>query len=340
MRSRQKRSKQKICAAIIAVAALVIVSVSIYLYQKNEPQTNLGVQSQTNTESSISTAEEITNTYTDENVENEVILYTSDELDLNLSSYYAAAAYTDGGVIYSKNSSERCYPASLTKLLTVSAAAKVVGKDYLFTVGDEIDLICKGSTIAYLKKGDVLDFVTLVDALLLPSGNDAAYVMAVGAGRAYSGNPNLSVNQALEVFISLMNKTAEELGCTDSHFVTPDGYHNENHYTTASDMLKIALHAANLDIVRNSVCQSKARHVFESGRDITWGNTNKLLSTKSDFYYSSAIGMKTGATDEAGKCLIAVAEKDGKEVIAVILNAASDEERYRDAIKVFRSSLG
>jgi len=355
----KKKHKHKKSAAIIAVAAIILISSCLYFYHINtsdsDPNANSSITSEssnnTNNLNNLSIDNDLsytadtskTSDTISDNSKNstEVLLNQSDQLDLTVSASYAAAAYTDGKVIFNKNSKTHCYPASLTKLLTVSTAIKYISKDYMFTVGDELDLVCEGSSVAFLAKGDTLDFLTLVDALLLPSGNDAAYVMAVGTGRKYAGDESLSTQDALSVFITLMNQTATELGCTDSNFVTPDGYHDINHYTTASDMLKIAIHAYKLEMVRNSVCLSKARHVYSNNtKDITWLNTNLLLNADKSFFYEYAVGMKTGKTDEAGYCLVAVANKDGKEVVTVLMGATTEVDRYTDAINVFNSALG
>ena len=347
------RLNNRFTAAIVAVAAIFLLITSLYLYSRNIPDTQNDNSSSVanSSEDAVSSgngqaSEDASDIISNESSEDgnpssiEVILYNKAvQLDLSVNSAYVAAAYSDHGIIFQKNTNQRCYPASLTKLLTVSTAARYVDEDYLFTVGDELDLIMPGSTLAYLNKGDILSFRALTDALLLPSGNDAAYVMAVGVGRKYAGDNSLSAASALEVFMSLMNKTADDLGCTGSSFITPDGYHNDSHYTTATDMLKIAIYASGLDIVRNSVKQSTARHVFYSGRDVTWVNTNLLLNSGSSYYYNAAIGMKTGTTDEAGRCLIAIAQKNGKEVIAVLMNASSDVNRYNDAIAVLNAAL-
>jgi len=349
----QMRYKAKINAAIIVVAALIIITSCLFFYDKYTSDTvsdSLEYSSITDSDASKSISADISMDISsiDEvisDIENseqtsaiEVVLHYSEQLDLQLDASYAIAAYTDGSIIYSKNALTRCYPASLTKLLTVSTAIRYIKNDYIFKVGDELDYILEGSSVAGLEKGDKIDFLTLVDALLVPSGNDAAYVMAVGIGRLYSENPNMPVNEALSVFLTLMNQTADDLGCTDSNFANPDGYHNASHHTTAADILKIAIHTNSLDIVKNSINKSKARGVY-SNKDVTWINTNLLLKQEDSHYYQYATGMKTGATPEAGKCLAAIAYKNGKEVITIILDASSDEARYKDALTVFNATL-
>lgn len=359
---KKKRNKHKSSASLVAFIVLILAVLSLAIYHlstSDDSNDNSAVSSDNSyidsnnstisvNESDFSSepndsASDSTSEISDSTMKpaEEVILYPSDQLDLQLDAPTIAAAYIDGSIIYSKNAQAKCYPASLTKLLTVSTAAKFIPNEYVFTVGDELDLVLEGSSVASLVKGDTLDFLTLVDAVLIPSGNDAAYVMAVGAGRVFAKDDTLSVNDALSVFLSLMNQTAAELGCTNSNFVNPDGYHNEFHYTTASDMLKIAIHSYNLSIIRNSVCQTSARHVYSNNtKDVTWLNTNKLLSMDEQYYYEFAVGMKTGTTDEAGYCLAAVAEKDGEQIVTVIMGASTNETRYTDTISVFNAAYG
>ncbi|MDD4421816.1 MAG: hypothetical protein PHD46_02140, partial [Eubacteriales bacterium] len=356
---KKRKSNNKI-AAIVLVAISIVLLACIFIYQTNildndtsdysdydiisDIQISDVSFSEESSENDSSIEQSQTESNPDENSyepAREIILYLSEQVDLTVVSPYAAAAYTDGNVIFSKNISDKCYPASLTKLLTVSTAANIVNESFMFTVGDELDFVLEDSSTAFLEKGDTLDFLTLVDALLLPSGNDAAYVMAVGVGREYAGDDTLTPSQALSVFLTLMNQTAEELGCTESNFVNPDGYHNDLHYSTASDMLKIAIHAYSLVIVKNSVSQSKARHIYSNQKkDVTWYNTNRLLSADEQYYYEYAEGMKTGTTDEAGYCLIAVAEYNDRQLITVIMGASTDQVRYSDTISLFNTVFG
>lgn len=242
-------------------------------------------------------------------------------------------------ILFEKNYTQRCEPASLTKLLTVLTACRYQGDTIRYTVGDEIDLIGSNSSIAYLRKGDVLSFEAIVDAVLLSSGNDATYSLAVNLAR-YHGGERLSDHEALEYFVELMNETANDIGCTDSHFMTVDGYPDVQHYSTAVDLLRIAIAAINNPIMENSMSKSKAYHMFHSGRDVVWENTNKLLWQESEYYYAYATGMKTGSTSNTDYSLAASAEKDGRQIIAIILGAPSNGARFEEAISLFNLSFG
>lgn len=242
----------------------------------------------------------------------------------------------EGRVLYEKNAAERCEPASLTKLLTVLTAYANGGERVRYTVGDEISLIGGNSSIAYLRKGNVLSFEAIVDGVLLCSGNDATYTLAVNVARAARGE-SLSDTEALAYFAELMNETANSLGCADSHFTTVDGYPSADHYSTAYDLLAIAVEAMNTPVISASVSKSRAYHVFDSGREVVWETTNMLLKKDSPYYYEYATGMKTGSTGE-GFSLAASAEKDGVRRIAIVLNATSDGGRFQDAVKLFEAA--
>ncbi|MCL1855294.1 MAG: hypothetical protein FWF86_06130, partial [Clostridia bacterium] len=226
---------------------------------------------------------------------------------------------SNGRILYEKNAARRCAPASLTKLLTVLTAYAYGGENIEYTVGSEIDLIGNNSSVAFLRKGNVLSFHAIVDAVLLPSGNDAAYALAVNAAR-YADDKKRSDEEALIMFANLMNETAEALGCTDSHFTAVDGYPGSEHYSTAYDMLRIAIAAANTPVIAKSAAKSRAYHVFLSKREVVWETTNLLLKKDSGFFYQYATGMKTGSTGEAYN-LAASAEKEGTSLVAIVLNA-------------------
>lgn len=265
---------------------------------------------------------------------------SSSALNKKLSTEYVVLYdVTHSQILYTKNADQRCYPASTTKLLTASVAAKFCAPDTEFVVGDELSLVAYDSSLALLQKGQRLTFEMLLDALLLPSGNDAAYVMAAGVGRLYAGDDSLPAEEAVAVFVGLMNQTAQRIGATDSHFVTPDGYHDDDHYTTAMDMMRIALYASTFDVVRESYGKSEASHTLLTGEEYYWENSNPLINDWSSCFYTYATGMKTGFTDQAGSCLVASAEKDGIEMIAVTMNALSIDARNNDLRTMFDAAF-
>ena len=155
-------------------------------------------------------------------------------------------------VLFERDGTKKIYPASTTKMLTAIVGAKIIPADTVITVGEEIKLINWDSSTAGLMVGMKLTFADLMDALMLPSGNDAAYTIAVNAARMYTGNEKLSDEQAVKVFMTLVNEAAKGIGCKGTHYVTPDGWHDDDHYTCAEDLARIAAYARTIPLVMNS----------------------------------------------------------------------------------------
>ena len=129
------------------------------------------------------------------------------------------------------------------------------------------------------------------------------------------------------------------MGVVNSCFKTPDGYDAIGQYTTAYDMGLIGLAAADNETIVEISNKSRARNVFVDGSDVTWANTNSLIRKDSGRYYSSCVGLKTGSSTMAGRCLISVGRKDGRQVVSVIMNSDS-VGRWEDSITLLKYGLG
>lgn len=241
-------------------------------------------------------------------------------------------------VLFYKNAVQAMFPASTAKLLTSLVALDNCKVDEQVTIGDEVKMIASDSTRAYLKKGQVLTIHNLLEGMLLPSGNDAAYAVAAYVGRKSLGKPKASREEAVAEFIRLMNVKAKELGVKNSCFKTPDGYDAVGQYTTAYDMGLIGVAAANNTTIVEISQKSSSRNNFVSGEDVTWSNTNKLITRYSGQYYSKAIGLKTGTSTMAGRCIVAAGEDNGKKVICVIMDS-TQAGRWEDAIELLKYGL-
>lgn len=241
-------------------------------------------------------------------------------------------------ILYYKNPVHAEFPASTLKLLTSLVALSWCSVDEEVTVGDEIKMIASDSTRAYLKKGEVLKLYNLLEGMLLPSGNDAAYAVAAYVGRKSLNDPKASREEAVSEFVRLMNEKAKELGVKNSCFKTPDGYDAVGQYTTAYDMGLIGIAAASNDTIVEIAGKSSARATFESGEDVTWYSTNKLIKRYSGEYYAKAIGLKTGTSTMAGRCLVAAAKSKGRRVVCAILDSSSSG-RWEDAIALLKHGL-
>ncbi len=263
------------------------------------------------------------------------------ELDEQITSEFVVLYdLTSDEIIYEKNSNKKCYPASTTKMLTAIVASSIIkDKDTEITVGNEIELIGAESSTAGLQIGDKLTFEMLLDALMLPSGNDAAYTVAVNTARIYKNDPSISNKEAVSIFMDLVNDAAKQITATDTHFTTPDGWHDDNHYTTAADLAKIATYLRTVPIVKQSASKAYAEWEFLSGGTAVWYNSNKLILGDSGYYSPYVDGIKTGFTDEAGTSVVASASMDGHTLIAVVMNADSLYKKYEEAHLLFTSGF-
>lgn len=231
----------------------------------------------------------------------------------NFDVYCNSAILIDartGNVLYEKNSNQKAYPASTTKVLTAYIALTQIGdtNTEIVPTKNAIMSVPVGSSLAYFSENEKLTLEQVLFGLLLPSGNDAANIIAEYVSGSSSN------------FAELMNVTAEKLGATNSHFVNPSGWHDNEHYTTAADLAKIAYNAMKIPKFKEIVSQTRyvmpETNVSKVKR--TFINTNKLLSS-GEYYYEAATGVKTGYTSQAGNCLVASASKDGVELISVAM---------------------
>lgn len=255
------------------------------------------------------------------------------------SKAYILLDKNTGRILLAENENEKMYPASLTKLLTALVAVEYIEPGEIILVGNEINNVPWDSSISGNKVGESILFENLLRGLLIPSGNDSATVIAMNVARRYKKNDDISYDEAMKVFADLMNEKATELGATNSHFVTPHGYHDDNHYTTAYDISLIAMEALKNDLIAE-ICSEKyfegngagdKRTVDMITIDYAWDNTNLLLGGRlsaSDYYYKYATGVKTGSTSEAGNCLISSAVNDDESLIAVTMNAEAPNNWY------------
>ena len=239
-----------------------------------------------------------------------------------------------GKVLYEKNSDKLMYPASTTKILTALVAVENGDMDETITIGVEALMVRPGSSIAGFTLGDQISFRELIWALMLPSGNDAAYTIAVHLGRQQAGDPELTASNALEVFADMMNQRAQDLGAQETNFTVPDGFHDPNHYTTAQDLAIITRAAMQHPFLREVVGTSRYEPLTWIGRHSRpWGNTNQLIRSATENYYEYATGLKTGYTGQAGFTMVSSGSHNDMNLIAVVLNTNRDG-RWDDSISL------
>ncbi len=233
----------------------------------------------------------------------------------------------NGEILYEKNAFDPMYPASTAKVLTALLAIENGDLGDKITIGDEILSVPLDASKAWLNPGDHFTLKELLYGLMLPSGNDAAAVIAIYTARKISHNDNLPYHEALSLFVGQMNQRALRAGAKDSHFTNPSGYPDRNQYTTAYDLAMITRTAMQDPLFREIVQTSR----YSSANGSTWDNTNLLLEPSSPFYFPSATGVKTGHTTEAGCCVIASACREEQHLLAVILRS-SEAGVWSDAI--------
>lgn len=218
-------------------------------------------------------------------------------------------------VIFDKNSGKQTAPASLTKIVTaIVVLENCPDLNVMVTVPESCirELDGTGSSLGGLKIGEQLSIYNLLCCLMLASANEAATTLA-----------NHVTNGDREKFISMMNETAERLGCVNSHFVNPHGLDHEDQYVTARDVAVFLLHAMEFPAFAEIV--GKTKYTLPETNlqgERTIHNTNNLLNRAySDYYCEYAKGGKTGTTKNAGYCVAAVASKDGYNYVAVCLKS-------------------
>ena len=235
-----------------------------------------------------------------------------------------------GTTVYRKNADQRREPASLTKIMTYIVVSEQV-KDLQGTnvpiTKKVIDMLLgTGSSMSGIKAGDVMTAYQLLNCMMVPSGNDAALVLADYVGGGDAGR-----------FVDLMNQKAKALGCKGTNFTNPHGLHDANHYTTADDLAKITRYAMSLPYFMQICSQTRYSYKPVGGPDAgkqlpTLSTTNLLIDKNAlggKYFYQYAKGIKTGHTDEAGYCLVSTASADGYSYLCVALGAPSVDANGR-----------
>ncbi len=263
---------------------------------------------------------------------------TWDPADIGLKTKYAFVySCREDRVLYAGGDQQaHVAPASLTKLLTAYVALEYLDLDKVIEVGYEIQRIDPNSSVAFLAAGHRLPTEMLIQGLLMQSGNAAAYTLAVAAGRAIAGDSSISNSYAIDLFMKEMNKTAQELGMKNTHFVNPDGIDTYGHYTTMEDLVILSKVSMENPIIMRYCGMAKATVQFVSGHTCTWENSNYLLTTKYGYYAPTAIGLKTGTTTGAGKCLISVFDDGEEQLIIAVLGCPDDDSRYGDTLYLYQ----
>lgn len=205
-------------------------------------------------------------------------------------------------VLYSKNSSTKLPMASTTKIITaITAIENCENLDKTFEISPKAVGI--SGTSLYLRKGEVMSIRDLLYGLMLVSGNDAS----VAIGEYVCGST--------KKFVELMNKTAQKIGAKNSHFDNTHGLDSNTHYTTAEDLALITSYALANSTFKEIVSTKNTKITNADGKTRYLKNKNKLLTS-----LDGCCGVKTGFTDDAGRCLVSACERAGMTLVCVVLN--------------------
>ena len=237
-------------------------------------------------------------------------------VELTLTSHAALLMEkTTGQILYAQNEHDTLPPASVTKIMTVLLTMEAIDSGRI-ALDDMVTVSAyaagMGGSQVFLSEGEQMSVDDLLKAVCVSSGNDAAVALAE------------HVAGVTELFVEQMNNRARELGMKDTHFVNCTGLTAEGHVPSAHD---IALMSREL-LLHHPEVRSYTTIWMDTLRNGTFGlsNTNKLIR-----FYDGATGLKTGFTQEAGYCISATAERDGMELIAVIMKGNTSDSRNADA---------
>ena len=294
------KNKISICLAVIAITMSVFMP--YYISGMVENTENTGAVN----------IEKIANASTSSTVN------SIDSEEPNITADYAILIEAaTGRVIYEKNADEKAYPASTTKMLTCVLAIEKGDLDKTLSVSQRA--AWTEDPYVGFQQGDMLKERDLLKALMMVSDNSSAVVLAEGIGGSVEG------------FAKMMNDKAKEIGLKNSHFVTPNGLPDDDHYSTARDMAKIAAYGWHNEKFRefSGTEMDTIEWVSPVNKRMVVKNSNKLLGTM-----PGVNGIKTGWTNAAGGCLAASAKRDGVQLIAVVLHSDDVNTRFTEAGKL------
>ncbi len=248
------------------------------------------------------------------------------DADLTAASAILIDGHT-GRVLYSKDSTTRRYPASTTKIMTLMLALENVSDlDATITIPREANTYPDGSSLVGLYTGEEMTWRTLLTTFFICSGNDAGIAIAVLVAGSESA------------FVDMMNARAQSLGCTDTHFSNPHGFHDPDHYTTARDLSTVALEAMKNETFREIA--STTNYIIPANNKRSEPTTkwtkNQFIArndTSMKYKYQYGTGIKTGYTSKAGSTFVGSATKDGVDLISVVLLSTTDG-KWIDSIRL------
>ena len=249
-------------------------------------------------------------------IKQEIIETSSNATDIpNINSRAAIVIDRNSkAILYGKSETEQRKMASTTKIMTAIVVLENANLSDIVTISKKA--ANTGGSVLGIKTGDKISVCDLLYGLLLISGNDTAVALAEHVGGSVEG------------FADMMNKKAAELGLTNTHYVTPHGLDDDNHYTTAYELAILTDYALNNKTFYNYVA-TKSYTININGYPKTLRNTNELLGNLDGVY-----GVKTGFTNGANRCLVTSCKRGNLDIICIVLGADSKKFRTQDSIKL------
>lgn len=244
----------------------------------------------------------------------EVTASNVSELPKTNSRRYIVYDRISKSMIIGKNEDVKSAMASTTKIMTSIVILEKADLDEMVTVSAKA---CgTGGSRLGLKKGDKASVKNLLYGLMLRSGNDAAVALAEHVGGS------------VKEFAELMNEKASELGLTNTHFVTPHGLDDANHYTTALELAKLTDYAMNNETF-SKIVGTKSITIYINNQPRQINNTNELLGV-----LNGVVGVKTGFTNNAGRCLVTETKRNNMDIITIVLGADTKKDRTKDSVNL------
>ena len=248
--------------------------------------------------------------------------YVPADFEIRAEAGLLYSRYT-GATLYSKNADKRMYPASLTKIMTAVLVIEHISdidNESITVSKQNIDYLSgTGSSMGGFKPDETMSIRQMLQVFLMASANEGALALAEKVGGS------------VPAFVDMMNARAAELGMKNTQYANPHGLHDDAHYTTANDLLKLTVHALSLPHIED-MCNAVnyKSPATNKSPERTISTTNFMLNPITNVYYKDARGLKTGYTDMAGRCLITTATRGGFSYIAIVLKAPPKDAQGRD----------
>lgn len=244
----------------------------------------------------------------------EVTASNVSELPKTNSRRYIVYDRISKSMIIGKNEDIKSAMASTTKIMTTIVILEKADLNETVTVSAKAG--GTGGSRLGLKRGDKASVRDLLYGLMLRSGNDAAVALAEHVGGS------------VKEFAELMNEKASELGLTNTHFVTPHGLDDANHYTTALELAKLTDYAMNNETF-SKIVGTKSITIYINNQPRQINNTNELLGV-----LNGVVGVKTGFTNNAGRCLVTETKRNNMDIITIVLGADTKKDRTKDSVNL------